>query len=53
MGNCFCTNEMSQQLIIKNEVSIPNSDSNFTTSKIENDKPDKQNSRIKTFIRLK
>lgn len=53
MGNCFCTNEMSQQLIIKNEVSIPNSDSNFTTSKFENDKPDKQNSRIKTFIRLK
>ena len=38
MGNCFCSNENNQQIIVKNEVNIPYSDSNFSSTKFDTDK---------------
>ena len=49
MGNCFCSNENNQQIIVKNEVNIPYSDSNFSSTKFDTDKEKK----TKTLIRLK
>ena len=51
MGNCLCSNEMSRQLCIKNDLYIPNDDEILNEAKRVITKGD--NFRNKTFTRIK